>query len=333
MSEPDPAAPADLRLRDVVAALEALYPPDTAQDWDRVGLVTGDLDQPVRRVHLAVDPTLAVVQEAVDAGADLLVTHHPLLLRGIHSVATTSAKGETLTRAILGDLAVYCAHTNADVATRACATRSLEAVGLQDVEPLEAGEHALGRVGRLPAPMSLQEFAARVAAGLPATVGGLRVAGDPDATVERVAVLGGSGDDRFDVVRASGADVYVTADLRHHPVLEERETSRGATALPRRRRTLGHRMGVAGLRRRPAPRGAGVGRGRRVVYVGHLRLDVADRAVDVRRRRQRGAPPVLIPEVPAESRPDPSTRPARPAGGRLAARPDRARDVDVAPAP
>ena len=85
-------------LREVVAALESLYPPETAMDWDQVGLVAGDLDQVVRPVHFAVDPTLAVVREAVDGGADLLVTHHPLLLRGIHSVATTGAKGQTLTR-------------------------------------------------------------------------------------------------------------------------------------------------------------------------------------------------------------------------------------------
>jgi len=222
-----PDQPAALTLRAVVAALEKLYPPETAQDWDRVGLVTGDLDQPVRRVHLAVDPTLAVVQEALDAGADLLVTHHPLLLRGIHSVATTTAKGETLTRAILGDLAVYCAHTNADVATPGVCDALAAAVGLESVEPLEAGEYALGRVGTLPAAMSLWEFATRVRDGLPATAGGIRVSGDPDASVKRVAVLGGSGDDRFEVVRAAGADVYVTADLRHHPALEERETTRG----------------------------------------------------------------------------------------------------------
>lgn len=222
-----PDQPAALTLRAVVAALEKLYPPETAQDWDRVGLVTGDLDQPVRRVHLAVDPTLAVVQEALDAGADLLVTHHPLLLRGIHSVATTTAKGETLTRAILGDLAVYCAHTNADVATPGVCDALAAAVGLESVEPLEAGEYALGRVGTLPAAMSLREFATRVRDGLPATAGGIRVSGDPDASVKRVAVLGGSGDDRFEVVRAAGADVYVTADLRHHPALEERETTRG----------------------------------------------------------------------------------------------------------
>ncbi len=231
---PDPRTPTDghdrtddLTLRDVVAVIESLYPPSTAMDWDQVGLVTGDLDQPVRLVHLAVDPTLAVVQEAVDAGADLLLTHHPLLLRGIHSVATAGAKGETVTRAILGDLAIYCAHTSADVATPGVCDALAGAVGLTDVEPLEAGPYALGRVGRLEVPMSLREFATQVAYALPKTAGGIRVSGDPEASVERVAVVGGSGDDRFGVVRASGADVYVTADLRHHPVLEERETTRG----------------------------------------------------------------------------------------------------------
>jgi dinuclear metal center YbgI/SA1388 family protein len=217
---------AAVSLRDVVLLLDELYPPSTAMEWDRVGLVAGDLDQLVRLVHFAVDPTLAVVQEAVAAGADLLVTHHPLLLRGIHSVATTSAKGETLTRAILGDLAIYCAHTNADVATPGVCDALAEAVGLVDVQPLEDVEYALGRVGVLEFPMSLRDFAVSVAIALPTTVGGIRVSGDPDGEVRRVAVLGGSGDDRFDVVRAADVDAYVTADLRHHPALEERETTR-----------------------------------------------------------------------------------------------------------
>ena len=92
------------------------YPPSTALSWDRVGLATGDPSQPVAHVHFAVDATLEVIEEAIALGADLLVTHHPLLLRGVHSVATTSAKGRSVTRAIVADLAIYCAHTNADVA-------------------------------------------------------------------------------------------------------------------------------------------------------------------------------------------------------------------------
>ena len=137
-----------LTLREVVAALESVYPPETAMDWDQVGLVAGDLDQAVRTVHFAVDPTLTVVQEAVDAGADLLVTHHPLLLRGIHSVATTGAKGETLTRAILGDLAIYGAHTNADVASPGVC----DALAAADAARLRrpGGGRAAGHRGRHP---------------------------------------------------------------------------------------------------------------------------------------------------------------------------------------
>ena len=220
----------DLTLAEVVAALEGLYPPTTAASWDRVGLVTGDPAQPVRRIHLAVDPTLAVIEEARDAGADLLVTHHPLLLRGVHSVATTSAKGAAVTSLVVGDVALYVAHTNADVASPGVCDALATALGLTDLAALALVEgQPLGRVGVLPAAETLGAFARRLAAALPPAPGGIRVAGPADAHVQRVAVVGGAGDDMFDHVRASGADVYVTADLRHHPVLEAREEARGGT--------------------------------------------------------------------------------------------------------
>ena len=221
---------ADLTLREVLDVLEALYPPDTAQSWDRVGLVTGDPDQVVRRIHLAVDPTLAVIAEARALGADLLVTHHPLLLRGVHSIATTSAKGASVTDLVVGDVALYVAHTNADVAEHGVGLALAQACGLADTEPLTVAEgQPLGRVGDLEAAVPLRALVERLASRLPAAAGGIRVAGPPDAVVRRVALLGGSGDDLFDAVRASGADVYVTADLRHHPALEAREEARGGT--------------------------------------------------------------------------------------------------------
>jgi dinuclear metal center YbgI/SA1388 family protein len=217
-----------LVLHDVVTAIESLYPRPTAMSWDRVGLVTGDPQQPVRSILLAVDPTRAVVEEAIALGADLLVTHHPLLLRGIHSVATPTAKGAVLTRAIVADLAIYCAHTNADVADPGVSDALAAACGLVDSGPLSVEEgQPLGRVGDLAAPVSLRTFAARLAAALPPAPVGVRVSGDPDAPVCRVAVMGGSGDDRFADVRAAGADVYVTADLRHHPAVEAREEADG----------------------------------------------------------------------------------------------------------
>ena len=219
-----------LPLREVVAALERLYPPDTASSWDRVGLVSGDLDQQVSLVHFAVDPTLAVIEEARAAGADLLVTHHPLLLRGVHSVATASAKGASVTALIENHIALYVAHTNADVASPGVCDALASACALVDVEPLQVVDGVgHGRVGSLGLPLTLREFVQQLGEVLPRAAGGIRVAGPPEALVSRVAVVGGAGDDFFDVVRASGADVYVTADLRHHPALEAREEARGGT--------------------------------------------------------------------------------------------------------
>ena len=219
-----------LSLREVVAALDRLYPQQTASSWDRVGLVSGDPDQPISLVHFAVDPTLAVIDEARAAGADLLVTHHPLLLRGVHSVATTSAKGAAVSALIVNNIALYAAHTNADVASPGVCDALAEACGLVEVGPLAVVDGiAHGRVGSLTRPLRLREFVEHLDAGLPRAVGGIRVAGPADALVSRAAVVGGAGDGFLDAVRASGADVYVTADLRHHPALEAREEARGGT--------------------------------------------------------------------------------------------------------
>jgi dinuclear metal center YbgI/SA1388 family protein len=221
-----------LALSEVVAAFERLYPPQSALSWDRVGLVSGDLGQPVSLVHFAVDPTLAVIDEARAAGADLLVTHHPLLLHGVHSVSTSSAKGASVTSLIRNDIALYVAHTNADVASPGVSDALADACSLLDVEPLESANGmspGVGRVGSLAVPLTLREFAQKLGEVLPQAAGGIRVAGPADALVRRVAVVGGAGDDMFEAVRASGADVYVTADLRHHPVLEAREEARGGT--------------------------------------------------------------------------------------------------------
>ena len=228
---PEPSGTTAPTLAQVVRALDGLYPPSTAEGWDAVGLVAGDPAAPVRKVLFAVDPVTAVVDQALEWGADLLVTHHPLFLRGVSSVAATTFKGSVVHRLLTGGCALHVAHTNADAAPRGVADALADLVGITDRRPLEvsAGPGAdevgrgIGRVGRLAEPTTLADFARRVAAALPATAQGIRFSGDPDATVTTAAVLGGSGDGYFDAVRAADADVYVTSDLRHHPASELRE--------------------------------------------------------------------------------------------------------------
>ncbi|WP_157370925.1 MULTISPECIES: Nif3-like dinuclear metal center hexameric protein [unclassified Arthrobacter] len=217
-------------LADLLLAVEELWPESLAENWDEVGLVAGRPGAPVSKVMFAVDPTLEVIEEAVSWGAELLITHHPLLLKGVTSVAATSAKGRAVHRLIESGTALLTVHTNGDSAVGGVSDVLADALGLQDAVPLTAAAHGLpeegiGRVGDLAEAVSLGDFAARVFGILPAVAGGVRVSGDKDGLVRRVAVCGGAGDSLFDEVRASHADVYVTADLRHHPASEAREAA------------------------------------------------------------------------------------------------------------
>ena len=212
-------------LGDVVAALEARYDPALAESWDAVGLVCGDRAEEVRRVLFAVDPTADVVEEVIETGADLLVTHHPLFLTAVHGVPADDPKGRLVHRLIRAGAGLFVAHTNADRAADHGVNDALAAVlGLTGTAPLEpAGADpraGLGRGGRLAESMSLQQFAEHAATVLPATAGGVRVAGDIDSEVRTVAVCGGSGGSLIEVAAAAGADVLLTSDLKHHPVSE-----------------------------------------------------------------------------------------------------------------
>lgn len=220
-------------LAQVVAAFHDLYPPQLAAGWDASGLVCGRTAAPVRHVHFAVDALAATADEAVEHGAGLLITHHPLLLRGAQFIPDTDYKGQVLHTLIEGQCGLLGAHTNADAAIAGVNEALCDALNLTDrtalAEPqtqeLGGEEHPVGtgRVGTLPEPLTLRALAERLADALPATAGGLRIAGRPEQRISRVALCGGAGDSLFEAVRSVGADVYITADLRHHPASEFRE--------------------------------------------------------------------------------------------------------------
>ncbi|GAB3690113.1 Nif3-like dinuclear metal center hexameric protein [Corynebacterium nasicanis] len=315
-----------------MSILESAYPPSLAESWDAVGLICGDPAAEVDTVAFALDCTQEVAEEAVRSGAQMLVVHHPLLLRGVTSVAADTPKGKVIHTLIRGGVALFAAHTNADSARPGVNDLLAELVGITPGRPIlpksgaamdkwgvhippasvdtvkkalfDAGAghignyrdcsfdiegtgqftpgegadptegtigetfraaevrvefiaparlrrplidalraahpyeepafdilemadttdadlaYGLGRIGELPQPMTLREFTQQVADALPVTEWGVRAAGDPETMVQRVAVSSGSGDSFLDAVRGLGVDVYVTSDLRHHPVDE-----------------------------------------------------------------------------------------------------------------
>jgi dinuclear metal center YbgI/SA1388 family protein len=216
-------------VRDVICALEAAYPPALAESWDAVGLVCGDPAEPVRRVLVAVDPVAETVEEALDQDAQLLVTHHPLLLRGVHGVPADDPKGALVHRLVRAGVGLFCAHTNADAADPGVSDALAHALGLQVIAPLSPrpanpadllSATGLGRIGELPQPESLRAFTARVRGALPETAWGVRAGGDPQRPVRTIAVCGGAGDSLLATACRAGVDAFVTADLRHHPASE-----------------------------------------------------------------------------------------------------------------
>ena len=208
-----------LTVADIARFIDERWSARIKEDWDSVGLIAGDPDAPVTKILLAVDPVMPVIDEAVRRGADMIVTHHPLLLKGVHSVAAVDHKGRIVHTLISNGIALLNAHTNADHGIRGVSDALALRLGLVDLRPIVQMSQEVGigtgRVGELPRPVPLQTLAEQVARVLPATHHGVRVAGDPEAMVRTVAVCGGSGGSLL-AEASRVADVYITADLRHH---------------------------------------------------------------------------------------------------------------------
>lgn len=222
---------------DIVAHLQDLYPEETAEQWDAVGLTVGDPTSSVTKVLFAVDIDPQVVTEAIEIGASLVVTHHPLFLSGTTTVAANMPKGRMVHDLITNGIALYSAHTNADIAPTGVNDSLAELLQLREVRPLvptmDPAAHpgsGIGRVGELATPTTLRDFAREVARSLPPTAHGVRILGDLGRTIRTVAVCGGSGDSYLDAAHRAGVDVYLTADLRHHRASEAGH-QRGAPAL------------------------------------------------------------------------------------------------------
>jgi dinuclear metal center YbgI/SA1388 family protein len=213
-------------LDSVNRTVEQLWPLAGAEGWDAAGLLSGDPAVTIDRILLAVDAVAATVDEAIERDTDLLLVHHPLLLRGVTSVAEDRYKGALLARLIRADCALIAAHTNADVVADGTSAVLAARLGLVESLPIVAapdGVTGIGRVGELPETTTLGALARRLADILPPTAGGILASGDYQQPVSRVALCGGAGDSLLGTDAVRGADVYITADLRHHPASEARE--------------------------------------------------------------------------------------------------------------
>ncbi|MCA9111281.1 MAG: Nif3-like dinuclear metal center hexameric protein [Planctomycetaceae bacterium] len=226
------------RLSEIVEFLEAFAPLDLAEDWDNVGLLVGDLDDEVSRAMTCLTLTPDVAEEAISRGVQLIVSHHPILFRGVQRITSETSEGRMLLNLLAARVAVFSPHTAFDSAADGINRKLAESLGLTNIDALRpiapAEGHAIedglrvvpsghtpvgsGRFGQLPHPMSLADFNDRVktALGIPY----LQYVGAETKTINHVAVACGSAAEFLPDAQRHGCDVLVTGEARFHACLE-----------------------------------------------------------------------------------------------------------------
>ena len=180
-----------MKVRDITAALEAFAPLSIQEGWDNSGLCIGAPEDEVHGVLLGFDCTPELIDEAVARGCDMVVTHHPLIFRGLKRIQGGDPVSDAVIKAVRAGVAVYAAHTTADKVIAGVSGAMARRLGLQDIVLMEdEGGFGLGAVGTLPQPMSGEEAVTYVKERFGLQV--VRVS-RPVARVEKVAVCGGSG--------------------------------------------------------------------------------------------------------------------------------------------
>ncbi len=205
-----------MKVKDITSVIESFAPLSLQEDWDNSGLCVGSPEQDVHGVLLGFDCTPALVDEALACGADLIVTHHPLIYGGIKKIFPEDPVGLALIKAISAGVAIYAAHTNADKVLEGVSGAMARRLRLSGTEVLEKGsdETGFGVVGDLPHPMASEEFVEYVKEAFGLKV--LRASRPLEIPISRVALCGGSGSSLISKAMASGAQAYVCGDITYH---------------------------------------------------------------------------------------------------------------------
>ena len=205
-----------MKVRDIISVIEEFAPLSLQEGWDNSGLCIGSPEASVSSVLIGLDCTPELVDEAIEYGADMIVTHHPLIFSGLKKISPDDVVGAAVIKAVRAGVSIYAAHTNADKVIAGVSGAMAARLGLTDVSVLaEDGEGTgLGVVGNLPEPLSAEEAVRLVKDkfGLKA----MKTSRPVGCKISRVAMCGGSGSSLIKSAMASGAQLYISGDISYH---------------------------------------------------------------------------------------------------------------------
>lgn len=211
------------KVKDITEAIEKLAPRELAEKWDNVGLMVGDEEQTVKTVFICLDITAENVAAAVEYNADMIISHHPLIFSPLKRIVESDVSGSIIRSLIKNNISAYSAHTNLDHADGGTNDVLAQKLGLDNIRRFTEDECCdnfgnpidnIGRVGFLDSAVELGDFVRSTKEAL--NCQSIRYVGDPNETVKTVALCTGAGGDGIYSAYHSGADVYVTSDIRHH---------------------------------------------------------------------------------------------------------------------
>ena len=204
-----------MKLADFIAAMETIAPKELAYPWDNPGLLIGTEKDEISKVLVALDCSVQTAKEAMEWGADILLTHHPVFFGGVKRIAPDDPDTAGAYILIRSGIGLFAAHTNLDSAdggVNDCLAETLELTNIEKLPP-----DNLGRIGMLSSPMSFIDFARTVEQRLSTRV---RITGSDNAMVQRIALVGGSAADELFAAKAAGADVFITGEMKHHLAIQ-----------------------------------------------------------------------------------------------------------------
>ena len=199
-------------VRDITSAIQEFAPLPIQESWDNSGLIIGSPEQEVKGVLVGFDCTPELVDEAIAYGADMIVTHHPLMINSIRSLTDDTYEGRLLCRLVKENISLIAAHTNLDQAPGGINDTLAELCGLTEI----SGEGFL-RCGLLPSPLTAAEYARALRNRLRTEV---RLMGPQDAVIRKVGLCSGGGSDEWHSALLAGCDAFISGEIKHHHALD-----------------------------------------------------------------------------------------------------------------
>lgn len=215
-----------LKVKDIIGSLEKKYPKVNAESWDNVGLIVGKLNQEVRKVQLSLDATDKAIENAIKNGAELIITHHPMIFKPVKTITTMDNVGRKIIKLIENEKSLYAMHTNLDSSKEGINDYILNLLEVENSKVIDVNEFdnevGIGRLYTLSKEMNIDEYATFVKNSL--KIKNIRIISENrEKIIKKVALINGSGMSYWRKVKSLGADLFITGDIGYHDALDAKE--------------------------------------------------------------------------------------------------------------